>query len=93
MLEFLKIADITPVFWAFIVLSMLLKLSDRFPKDLAIWGFVALVRKFTEIDAISNNRVNFLEDISLGSAVRTINNIVRGLILIDVNFISVKFTR
>jgi hypothetical protein len=57
-LEFLKVADITTILGALVVLGVLLKLSYRFPVNFAIDGFVALVGELAEVNAVSNDWID-----------------------------------
>jgi hypothetical protein len=93
-LEFLKVANIATVFWALVVLCMLLKLSDRLPDDFTVWSFIALMRELTEINTVSYNWVNFLENVSFALAMWASHNIVTNLLLsIEVISILIIFAR
>ena len=57
--ELWKLTNITSEFWTFIILSMLLQFSDSAPLDFTFWCFDALMWILTEINTISDNRINF----------------------------------
>ena len=60
-LELLQVADVTAVLRTFVVLRVLLKRSNGHPSDLAVGGFVALVRELTEVNHVSYNWIDLLE--------------------------------
>ena len=92
-LEFLKVANIATVFRALVVLRMLLKLSDSHPLYLTSWAFIALMRELTEINTVSYNWVNFLENISFTFAMWASHDIVSLLLSMEVISILIIFAR
>jgi len=62
-----EVADVATILGTLIVISMTLKLTDSFPHDLGV--LITLVRELTEIDAVSNNWVNFGQEIALAFTV------------------------
>ena len=70
-LKLLQIANITSIFQTLIVLSMLLQFTNRFPNG---WNIsVTFVWKFTIINTVANNRIDFLKEISSDFATRASN--------------------
>ena len=70
-LEIFMVANITSKFRA-IKKSMLLKFSHCFPNNITTFAvFVASMREFTKINAISDNFVNFLHKITSILTIRT----------------------
>jgi len=92
-LEFLKVANIATVFRALVVLRMLLKLSDSHPFNFTSWAFIALMRELTEINTVSYNWVNFLENVSFTFAMWACYDIVRLLLSMEVKSILIIFAR
>jgi len=62
-LELSKVANVTAILQAFIKLSMLLQIANRLPLSLRI--SVTLMWKFTIVDAVSYDWVNFLKEVAL----------------------------
>jgi len=92
-LEFLKVANIATVFRALVVLRMLLKLSDSHPLNFTGWAFIALMRELTEINTVSYNWVNFLENVSFTFAMWASNDIISLLLSMEVKSILIIFAR
>jgi len=92
-LEFLKVADVTTVLGALIVLCMLLELSNGFPNDFTIWSFITLMREFAEIDAVSYNWVDLLENVSLALAMWACNDVHYLLLSVEVISFLIIFSR
>jgi hypothetical protein len=90
LLELSKIANIAAILGAFIVLSMLLELSYGFPKDLSIGSLIALVRELAEVDAISNNWIDFDQKVTFALAVGAHHGFIVDLLLIVLISISVE---
>lgn len=72
-LVFWEVADVATILGALIVINMALKLSDSFPLDLAI--FIASVRELTEVDSVSDNWVNFGQEIAFAFTVGTTHHL------------------
>lgn len=72
-LVFWEVADVATILGALIVISMTLKLSDSFPHDFGI--LIALVRELTEIDAVSDNWVNFGQEIAFAFTVGALHHL------------------
>jgi len=92
-LEFLKVANIATVFRALVVLRMLLKLCDSHPFNFTSWAFIALMRELTEINTVSYNWVNFLENVSFTLAMWASHDIVSLLLSIEVKSVLIIFAR
>lgn len=92
-LEFLKVANIATVFRALVVLRMLLKLSDSHPFNFTGWTFITLMRELTEINTVSYNWVNFLENVSSTLAMWASHDIVSLLLSIEVKSFLIIFAR
>lgn len=89
-LELLQVADVTAVLRTFVVLRMLLKRSNGHPSDLAVGGFVALVRELTKVDHVSYNWVHLLEQVvAFSFAVWALEFVIVIVLSIEVEFISV----
>lgn len=71
MLELGKFTNITTVFWAFIILAMLLKFSNSTPLNLSFWCFDTLVWVFTKIKTVPNNRIYFNQKVTGRVTIRT----------------------
>ena len=90
-LEFLEVANIATVFWALVVLRMLLKLSYSHPLNFTCWAFITLMRELTEINTVSYNWVNFLENVSFTLAMWASHDIVSLLLSIEVKSVLIIF--
>lgn len=89
-LELLQVADVTAVLRTFVVLRVLLKRSNCHPSDLAVGGFVALVRELTEVNHVSYNWVDLLEQVvAFSFAMRALEFVIVIVLSIEVEFISV----
>lgn len=75
-LVFWKVADVATILGALIVISVTLELTDCFPEDFAILKLIALVRELTEIDAVSDNWVNFGQEIAFAFTVGALHHLV-----------------
>lgn len=73
-LIFWKIADVATILGALVVISVTLELSDSFPEDFA--KLIAPVRELTEIDAVSDNWVNFGQEIAFAFTVGALHHLV-----------------
>jgi len=74
MLELFLIAYIATEFWT-VIDSMLLKFKKCFPNNASILSVfkIAFMRKFTKINAISKNLINFLQKVASFLTIWTAN--------------------
>ena len=69
-MELRQVTDIATVFQAFVPLNMLLKLVDGHPFTRTVKiTFNASMRELTEFHHVANDRVDFGQEISFGTAV------------------------
>lgn len=74
-LEFGFVTDIASIFGALVVLSMLLELANCHPLDFALDDLVALVRELAEVDAVSHDWINVVEEVASVLAIRALHRV------------------
>lgn len=70
-----EVADVAAVLGALVVVGVALEFSDGLPEDLAVLQLIALVGELTEVDAVSNDGVNFGEEIALAFTVGALHHL------------------
>lgn len=89
-LELSEIANIATILGAFVKLSMLLELSNRFPENFSSGSLIALVRELAEVNAVSNDWVDLDQKVTFAFAVGAHHGLVIVLLLIILIAVSVE---